>query len=164
MSTQQKNSTYTWGKSIKKGPITFTPATYDGEKITILIENARILFTPNVYKGDGSETRLNLCLKSDLGATKIEIHESSLGNDVCSNIKEDYIKCKIDLNTLSLFNEENKKIDSKDIDWINLHCNALIHVRGKWESKTQVGLQLQCTDLQILRDEEKTSPFARIHN
>ena len=165
MSTQQKKSTYTWGKSVKKGPIVFTPATYDGEPITILIEDARILFTPNVYKGDGSETRLNLCLKeSGLGSTKIEIHESSLGDDVCSAVKEDYIKCKIDLNTLSLFNQENKKIDSKDIDWINLRCNALIHVRGKWESKTQVGLQLQCTDLQILEDEEKTSPFTRMHN
>ena len=164
MANQQKNSTYTWGKSVKKGPITFTPATYDGDPITILIEDARVLFTPNVYKGDGSETRLNLCLKSDLGTSKVEIHESSLDGDVCSAVKEDYIKCKIDLNTLSLFTQENKKIDSKDIDWINLRVNALIHIRGKWESKTQVGLQLQCTDLQILEDVEKTSPFTRMHN
>ena len=165
MANQQKDSTYTWGKSVKKGPIVFTPATFDGEKITILVENARVLFTPNVYKGDGSETRLNLCLKeSGLGASKIEIHEANLDGDVSSAIKDDYIKCKIDLNTLSLFNEENKKIDNKDIDWINLRVNALIHVRGRWESKTQVGLQLQCTDLQILRDEERNSPFARIHN
>ena len=68
------------------------------------------------------------------------------------------------MNTLSLFNEENKKIDNKDIDFINLRVNALIHVRGVWRSKTQIGLQLQCTDLQILRDEERNSPFARIQN
>ena len=162
MSTQQKKSDpYTWGKSIKKGPITFTSATYDGEPIKILIEDCRVLFTPNVYKGDGSETRLNLCLKeSGLGASKIQIHESSLRGNVCSNVKEDYIKCKIDLNNLSLFNLTNEKIDSKDIDWVNLRCNALIHVKGKWESKTQVGLQLECTDLQILPNEEKVSPFA----
>ena len=102
--------------------------------------------------------------ESGLGASKIEIHESNLDGDVSSAIKEDYIKCKIDLNTLSLFNEGNIKIDNKDIDWINLRVNALIHVRGRWESKSQVGLQLQCTDLQILRDEERNSPFACIHN
>ena len=64
MNTHQKTSDpFTWGKSIKKGPITFTSATYDGEPIKILIEDCRVLFTPNVYKGDGSETRLNVCLK-----------------------------------------------------------------------------------------------------
>ena len=161
MNTQQKNSPYTWGKSIKKGPITFTPATFDGEPIKIVIEDARVLFTPNVYKGDGSETRLNLCLKeSGLGAIKIEQFESSLGDNVCSNIKEDYIKCKIDLTNLSLYDIENKILLDKDIDWVNLRVNALIQVKGKWESKTQVGLQLQCTDLQILPNEEKISPFA----
>ena len=99
-----------------------------------MIEDCRVLFTPTVYKGDGSETCLNLCLKeSGLGASKNQIHESSLQGNVCSNVKEDYIKCKIDLNNLSLYDIENKNSDNKDIDWMNLRCNALIHVKGKWE-------------------------------
>ena len=161
MSTQKTSDPYTWGKSVKRGPITFTSATFDGEPIKILIEDCHVLFTPNVYKGDGSETRLNLCLKeSGLGASKIQIHEASLEGNVCSNVREDYIKCKINLNNLSLYDIENKKIDNEDIDWVNLRCNALIHVKGKWESKTQIGLQLECTDLQILPNGEKISPFA----
>ena len=110
MSTQQKKSgPYTWGKSVKRGPITFTPCTYDGEAIKMLIEYCRVLFTPNVFRGTGEETRLNLCLReSGLGAIKIEQFESSLQGDVCSNVKEDYIKCKIDLNNLSLYDIENK--------------------------------------------------------
>ena len=161
MDTQKKSDPYTWGKPIKKGPITFTPATFDGEKITILIEDCNVLFVPSVFRGNGSERKLNLCLKeSGLGAIKIEQYESSLQGDVCSNVKEDYIKCKIDLDNLALFDIENKKINNTDIDWVNLNCNAIIWVKGKWESKTQVGLQLECTDLQILPTKDKISPFA----
>ena len=152
---------YNWGKSIKRGPIIFTPCSLDNEPIKILIEDCHVLFTPNVYKGDGTETRLNLCLQeSGIGASKITQYESFLDGDICSAVKENYIKYKINLNNLSLYDIDDKKIDNNDIDWVNLRCNAIIHIKGKWESKTQMGLQVDCTDLQILPQNEKLSPFA----
>ena len=103
---------------------------------------------------------MNLCLQeSGIGASKITQHESFLDGDICSAVKENYIKCKINLNNLSLYDIDNKKIDNNDIDWVNLRCNAIIHIKGKWESKTQIGLQLECSDLQILPHIEKLSPF-----
>ncbi len=157
----QKHCPYLYGKTIKKGPIIFNSIqSHEKEAIKILIEDCRVLFTPNVFGGDGTETKLNLCLQeSGLGAIKIQHFESHLEGNVCSNVKDDYIKCKINLKTLYLFNNSNKKNDNHDVDWVNLKCNALIHIKGKWESKTQIGLQLECTDLQILPD-EKISPFA----
>ena len=154
-------NTYNWGKSVKRGPIIFTPCSLDNEPIKILIEDCHVLFTPNVYKGDGTETRLNLCLQeSGSGAIKIEHHESQLEGDICSVVKENYIKCKINLNDLSLYDKQNKKVKNSDVDWVNLRCNAIIHIKGKWESKSQIGLQVDCTDLQILPQNEKKSPFA----
>ena len=157
----KQSEEYVWGKSVKRGPTTFTPCTKDEKPIKILIENCHVLFTPNVYKGDGTETRLNLCLQeSGIGASKITQYESFLDGDICSAVKENYIKCKINLNNLSLYDIDNKKIDNNDIDWVNLRCNAIIHIKGKWESKTQIGLQLECSDLQILPHIQKISPFA----
>ena len=75
-----------------------------------MIEQCKVLFTPSVYKGDGSEVKLNLCLEeSGLGAIKIEQFESHLDGDICSAAKENYIKCKIDLTKKSLYNTGNKK-------------------------------------------------------
>ena len=75
-------------------------------------------------------------------------------------LKKIILNVKINLNNLSLYDIDNKKIDNNDIDWVNLRCNAIIHIKGKWESKTQIGLQLECSDLQILPHIEKLSPFA----
>ena len=47
------------------------------------IEDLHVLFTPNVYKGDGTETRLNSCLQeSGAGSIEITRRESQSGGDI----------------------------------------------------------------------------------
>ena len=87
---------------------------------------------------------------------KITQHESQLkGRDICSAVKENYIKCETNLNDLSLHDKQNKKVNNSDVGWVNLEYNAIIHIKGKWESKTQIGLQVDCTDSQIFEKNEK---------
>ena len=50
--------------------------------------------------------------------------------------------------------------ENNEIDWMNLNCNCLIQVKGMWESKTQQGLQFECSDLQCLPITETPCPFA----
>ena len=92
----KQSDEYSWGKSVKRGPTTFTPCTKDEKPIKILIGNCHVLFTPNVFKGDGTETRLNLCLQeSGVGASKIIQHESFLDGDICSAVKKIILNVKL---------------------------------------------------------------------
>ena len=151
---------YIYGKASVHGPITFYPIkSLEGQPIKFMIEQCRVCFVPSVFKGDGSESRLNLCLESGLGSIKIEQYESHLNGTICSAAKENYIKCKINLKTISLYNID-KKIENNEIDWMNLNCNCLIQVKGLWESTTQKGLQFECIALKVLAGTETPCPFA----
>ena len=75
-------------------------------------------------------------------------------------MRDDYIKCKINLKYVTIYDKDNNKINDTELDWTNLRCHALIHLKGKWESKTSTGLQVECTDLQILDKDVVLSPFA----
>jgi hypothetical protein len=151
---------YVWGTSIKKGPINFTSASFEKKPIKILMKNCKIIYKPNVYQGDGSETRLNLCLAESGCEEQIKNAETQLDGNVSSCVRDDYIKCKINLKYVTIYDKDNNKINDTELDWTNLRCHALIHLKGKWESKTSTGLQLECTDLQILDKDVVVSPFA----
>jgi hypothetical protein len=142
------------------GEATFTPL-LKWEQLRI--NKAFIVYEPGVFGGDGSEARVNICIKNDAAVAKIlEMEEQNLSQPVSSCVKEadgeddsGYIKAKIDLDKARFFNASHEKIE-KPSRLIGLCCNVMLSIKGKWESRGQQGLSLLVTDIQVL---DGVSPF-----
>ena len=127
------------------------------------INKAFIVYEPGVFGGDGSESRVNICIKNDAAVAKIlEIEQQNLSQPVCSCVKKadddsGYIKAKIDVDKARFFNASHEKIE-KPSRLIGLRCNVMLSIKGKWESRDQQGLSLLVTDIQVL---DSVSPFQK---
>ena len=151
-----------WSSNSKKnGNVTFTSCICNGKPLTLRLDDACIQYEPSVFGGDGTETRKNLVLTvSDDTRQKIEAMEANLPRTSLpmtriSCLKENNIKCKIDMTKVRCFDAARNPIE-QPLKWRGLICNAQLCVNGKWQTANSVGLSISCTDLQIL---EQASPI-----
>ena len=122
------------------------------EKITeqrILLSEATVVFEPSVYGGDGSEQRRNIVLTLPPGAAQpIQELEAGIGPRLVSSMKDGTVRAKIMMPTV--------RVDHP-AKWRGCVVNAVIVVKGKWATRTQTGLCMEVTDLQVL--DAQACPF-----
>ena len=141
--------------SKKTGSVTFTACKH----IQLRIENARIPWEPSVYGGDGSELRKNISFcANDEVMQSVAAMEEILDSPVSSCIKEDTIKCKISLDKVRYYDQAKNRIEEVK-SFRGWTVNAMLTVRGKWETRSQSGLCLEVTDLQLLTPSDPPCPF-----
>ena len=151
-----------WSKnSCKAGNITFAACYVDGKPLHVTFEEARILFEPSCYRGDGSEWRLTICFSGASEQIKKELAamEETTGA-TSSRLKDNSIRFKINTDKVRSYDPAKKRIESSNSmrGWT---VNAQVHVRGKWQTRQGTGLSLEVTDLQFLQEaREPPCPFA----
>ena len=144
-----------WASSQKNGSVTFTPCKRNGTQIQLRLDNTSIMWEPNVYGGDGSENRVNITFRCpDEIASVVHAMEASLG-EVCSCLKDDALRCKVSLDKVAVYDANRQRV-SKPGSLKGWSVNAVVNVRGKWETRTQQGLCLECTNLQLLSQDAPT--------
>ncbi len=151
-----------WSKtSQKNGSVTFTACSSEGKPILLKLENVRIAFEPSVYGGDGTELRKNICftrVQDDI-MSAVKAMEESLASPACSCVKEDLLKTKVSLDKVKIFDASRNHTEQPKT-WRGWDVNAMVRIRGKWETRTQCGLCLELTDVQLLQEaSEATCPF-----
>ena len=151
-----------WSKtSQKNGSVTFTACSSDGKPLLLRLENARIAFEPSVYNGDGTELRKNICftnVQEDIMET-VKAMETSLGCPVCSCVKEDLLKAKVSMDRIKVYDASRSRADMPQL-WRGWEVNAMIRIRGRWDTRSQSGLCLELTDIQLLQEtSEAICPF-----
>ena len=148
-----------WTNTKNIGPIAYTAVLFDGQPLNIRADGCRVLWKPSVFQGNGSEKKVNICL-SDVSDSIEYIRnlEKELGDNLISVIKDNHLKCKINLDTVCTYDSDNNRVECVD-SWENLLINACIHIKGKWSSRNACGLQVQVTDIQILGKHERKNPF-----
>ncbi len=124
------------------------------------ITAARVVYEPSVFGGDGSENRKNLVLEvSPLIVTTVQQLESTLDTSrLCSSIKGDTLKCKISMDKVQLFDSKNKAVPPPET-WRDLTVNVMAAVKGTWSTRTQTGLSIDVSDVQLLAAKVHQSPF-----
>tara|TARA_Y100001968_G_scaffold177018_1_gene162176 strand:- start:2218 stop:2697 length:480 start_codon:yes stop_codon:yes gene_type:complete len=154
-----------WSRTSKKtGNVTFTACSSGGKPLLLKLENVRVAFEPSVYGGDGTEVRKNICFKNvseDLRNTILAMETSLAFNPpVCSAIKDDLVKAKVSMDKVRIFDDAREIIDAPK-NWRGWEAHAIIQVRGRWETRTQCGLSLELTDIQLLRQaqDDTQCPF-----
>ena len=109
--------------------------------------------------GDGTENRVNICLKvCDFVEQSVLDMENEAGVS-CSCLKGGVLKAKMNIDRMRFFDKAKESTNKPD-KLRGFEVNALAHVRGKWSTKTSSGLSIELTDIQILeRSEQETCPF-----
>ena len=148
-------------KAKQMGATSFTPLP---KWESFRIDDAIILWEPGVYQGEGSENRVNICIKSDEGVAKLLEYEKSLSGSVCSCVKgEDefqHIKAKLVWDKIRFFDVAHERVD-KPPKLTGHSCNIIFNIKGKWASHGQGGLSLEVANIQLLEPKEPDtkSPF-----
>ena len=147
--TQQTLAAHTASKMSNARTVAFTAI---NPKQYVLAAGASVLWEPSVYGGTGAEKRLNIVLKvsEETRAAVQAIEDTTLGAvpGLCSVIREDTIRCKLDVDELRFWDHNNDRTQAPD----NLKgavVQAYIEIRGTWTSRTGAGLSIMCTDLQF---------------
>ena len=145
----------------KTGSVSFTACSSEGKPIILKLENVRIAFEPSVYGGDGTELRKSICftqVQDELLAT-VKAMEATLDSPVCSCVKEDLLKVKVSLDKVKVFDASRNRAEHPKA-WRGWEVNAMTRIRGRWETRTQCGLCLELTDIQLLQEaSEAVCPF-----
>ena len=133
---------------------TITPASG-----SLTLASARIVFEPTAYDGSGETNRANLVL----GASEEELsvvrawEESTDGvQALCSALTPNGLKAKLGKATVRCW--EDNKLTTLLETLNDKNCQAVIRLTGCWETKTQRGLCVRVTDLQVIAQEIE-SPF-----
>ena len=144
-----------WSRTSKKtGSVTFTSCSSGGKPLQLRLENVRLAYEPSVYGGDGTEVRKNICFTNvpdDIKSAILAMEASLAFNaPVCSAVKDDLVKAKISLDKVAIFDDAREITDAPK-NWREWDVSAIIQVRGRWETRTQCGLSLEVTAVQLLQ-------------
>ena len=124
------------------------------------MKGAHILYEPCIFNGKGQEVRKNLVLSVDQAErdqlTAVET-QLQLGETLCSVVKPESIRVKVDMEQVRLFDSEHNQINPPE-KWAHNNVEACLEVRGSWHTATNTGLSVCCTDLRFI-EEACTSPF-----
>ena len=150
-------------KAKQMGSTSFTPLP---KWESFRVDNCTILWEPGVYQGEGTENRVNVCVKSEQGVARILEFENCLGQSasVCSCVKgEDefqHIKTKFVWDKIRFFDVAHERVD-KPPKLTGHSRNLIFNIKGKWASHGQVGLSLEVANIQLLEPKEPDtkSPF-----
>ena len=142
------------------------PFTAIHPKLYVLAADATVLWEPSVYGGTGAEKRLNLVLKvSEPTCAVLKVmEESTLGavQGICSAIRDDSIRCKIDIDELRFWDHDNVRTTAPDT-LKGATVQAYMEVRGTWKSRTGTGLSVVCADIQFRGEAAAVvSPFSAL--
>ena len=146
--------------SRKAGNVTFTACSIDNQPLYLLLEDVKIPFEPSVYGGDGTETRKSICfsgVSEELVKRLTAMEQSISASNSC--IKDDLIRCKINMERVRNYDSNRKAIDTPK-QWRGLNANVQVHVRGKWATRNGCGLSLEATDVQFVETRTPPCPFA----
>ena len=150
-----------WSSTAQKnGNVTFTACRRNGKPIQLRIDGARIVWEPSCYGGDGTEIRKNICFNvTDEVRHTIQAMEESLPGNVSTCLKEDTLKTKISMDRARFFDVAHNRIETPKM-LRGRTANAMVTIRGRWETRTMTGLCLETTDIQLLEEaSEPKCPF-----
>ena len=125
-----------------------------------LVKNAKILYEPSIYNGSGAEIRKNLVLLVD-DATRNQLsaieEQQNLGPTLCSVLKPDSIRVKVDMEQVRIFDVDHNQITPLE-KRVHANTEVRLEVRGIWRTATSGGISVCCTDLRFCSD-NTVSPF-----
>jgi len=117
----------------------------------VQVWGATVEYEPSVFGGDGTEPRKNIVLSiTEEEQAFFQLLEQVVDpKKLNSCIKDGTVKAKVTLDSVNVWNAAKDPVAHPQ-QWKGCNVNAVIQMRGMWSSKTQSGLSLELTDIQLL--------------
>ena len=134
------------------------------EPIEMRLLDVRIPWEPTSYVEESDRKDIHFELKnSDVLALLQHLEDTLAEEEGAVNscvAKEGLVRCKVSLKQVHVFDKDRRTIDTppKFAGWM---CNVLVKLIGKWQTPDggALGLNLQATDIQLLRPYQRECPF-----
>ena len=117
----------------------------------VQVWGACVQYEPSVYGGDGSEPRKNIVLtitEEEQGLFQL-LEQTVDAKKLNSCIKDGAVKVKMTMAEVNVYDASKNPAEHPQ-QWKGCRVNAVVQMRGMWSSKTQSGLSLELTDIQVL--------------
>ena len=117
----------------------------------VQVWGALVEYEPSVYGGDGSEPRKNIVLgisEEEQGLFQL-LEQVVDPKKLNSCIKDGAVRVKMTMADVNVY-DGAKNPATHPLLWKGCRVNAVVQMRGMWSSKTQSGLSLELTDIQVL--------------
>ena len=133
--------------------------------VDMRLMEVRIPWEPSSFLEDNDRKNLYVELRDPMVRAYLQRQEESLGAEGWGQVssclaKEGLIRCKISMKSVHVFDKDRRTITTP-AQFAGLVCNVLVKLIGKWQTPdgSATGLNLQATDLQVLRVSERECPF-----
>ncbi len=127
--------------------------------VQIMIRSAQVAYEPNVFGGDGSESRVNITLRcDDASVAAIRALEGIDDFSLISAVKAAGVRAKLDKSAVRIYDAAGNPTSAPTL-WRGARVNAVLTAKGTWKSRSGAGVCLDCTSLQLLPDEPEPCPF-----
>ena len=160
MSKQFGDPTWKAQRASSDNSVVITPC----EPIEMRLLDVRIPWEPSSFVEESDRKNIFFELKNFDVLSFVQHLEDTLaeeGGVVNSCLaKEGLLRCKISLKQVHVFDKDRRTTDTppKFAGWM---CNVLVKLIGKWQTPdgSASGLNLQATDIQLLRPYQRECPF-----
>ena len=130
------------------------------------LTDVRIPWEPSSFVEDDDRKNVYLELRDASGVQAYLQHqEQALSAEGWGQVssclaKEGLVRCKISLKNVHVY-DKDRRLCTAPPKYAGLVCNVLVKLIGKWQTPDggAAGLNLQATDLQVLRAYEPECPF-----
>ena len=133
--------------------------------IDMRMMEVRIPWEPSSFVEDNDRTNVYVELRDPVVRAYLQRQEESLNTEAWGQIssclaKEGLVRCKISLKNVHTF-DKDRHVTTTPAQFAGLICNVLVKLIGKWQTPdgSAMGLNLQMTDVQVLRAFELQCPF-----
>ena len=141
--------------------VTITPC----EHIGMRIMDVRIPWEPSSFVEDSDRKNIFFELRDPIVRAYLQDQEEALAAEGWGAVnsclaKEGLLRCKINLKQVHLFDKDKHETNTPP-KFAGYVCNVLVKLIGKWQTPdgSAAGLNLQATDIQLLRLFERECPF-----
>ena len=141
--------------------VTITPC----EPIELRLMEVRIPWEPSSFVEDSDRKNAYFELRDSTVRAYLQHQEDVLSAEGWGEVnsclaKEGLVRCKVSLKNARVF-DKDKRTTATPPKFAGLVCNALVKLIGRWQTPDggAAGLNLQATDLQVLRAYEPECPF-----
>ena len=134
------------------------------DPIEMRLLDVRIPWEPSSFVEDSDRKNVYFELK-DSGVIAFLQHQEDMlaeeGGLLNSCLaKPGLLRCKINVKQVNVFDNDRRTVDAPP-KYANWMCNVLVKLIGKWQTPdgNACGLNLQATDVQLLRPYRRECPF-----
>ena len=134
--------------------VTVTPC----DLVEMRLLDVRIPWDPSSWTEDAERKDIFFALNDPAVRAFQQTQEEAIGASKSCMAKDGLLRCKINVKHVCLFDKDRCLVPPPE-RFAGWTCNVVVKLCGKWQTGSASGLNLQATDIQLLRPYRRECPF-----